>query len=492
MPRFVGPGFLMPLAVAALLSMTTGQALANHVQCGDPIYQDTTLDSDLIDCPLTGIVIGADDVTLDLNGHTIDGAPGSGDGVYSGDHHGLRVRDGTIQEFRNGVRFETHGNPGPWREYEGGFRYPSTDALGGHIVRGLTVRDNTVSGIDVSGSSHNRIEDNRLYSNRFCGISLTGFASGSAIKRNFASEGFYGIYFEAFGGQVQGNHVSHNLVGGLLGYSLNSRVEENIASGNDGTGIELASHESEVAGNVASGNSWDGIGIGRIGARGATSSRIRKNVVFGNSHDGIALRSEEQWANPPPDHESEENSVEANLVSNNGRHGIFAFTTYGNRFERNRLTGNAATGMTLVFPRRNLIARNVAADNATGGIAVVGRASANEENLIERNSALRNGGAGITTDGFHNRVERNFANSNLGDGILIMNMQANWIEANVANGNGDDGIELNDEAPSLVTRNRANRNRDLGISAIEGVIDGGGNTARGNGNPIQCFNIACR
>jgi hypothetical protein len=152
MPRFVGPGFLMPLAVAALLSMTTGQALANHVQCGDPIYQDTTLDSDLIDCPLTGIVIGADDVTLDLNGHTIDGAPGSGDGVYSGDHHGLRVRDGTIQEFRNGVRFETHGNPGPWREYGGGFRYPSSDALGGHIVRGLTVRDNSVSGIDVSGS----------------------------------------------------------------------------------------------------------------------------------------------------------------------------------------------------------------------------------------------------------------------------------------------------------------------------------------------------
>ena len=43
------------------------------MNCGDEITADTTLDSDLIDCPNNGIVIGADGVTLDLNGHTIDG-----------------------------------------------------------------------------------------------------------------------------------------------------------------------------------------------------------------------------------------------------------------------------------------------------------------------------------------------------------------------------------------------------------------------------------
>ena len=56
----------------ALLALTAGQALANHVQCGDVITQDTTLDSDLR-CPNNGIVIGADDITLDLRGHTITG-----------------------------------------------------------------------------------------------------------------------------------------------------------------------------------------------------------------------------------------------------------------------------------------------------------------------------------------------------------------------------------------------------------------------------------
>ena len=41
------------------------QASAGHVSCGDTITTDTTLDSDLLDCPSNGIVIGAADITLD-------------------------------------------------------------------------------------------------------------------------------------------------------------------------------------------------------------------------------------------------------------------------------------------------------------------------------------------------------------------------------------------------------------------------------------------
>ena len=41
--------------------------------CGETITANTTLYADLTDCPNEGIVIGADDVTLDLNGHSIDG-----------------------------------------------------------------------------------------------------------------------------------------------------------------------------------------------------------------------------------------------------------------------------------------------------------------------------------------------------------------------------------------------------------------------------------
>ena len=63
----------LALVVAGFTVLGGGQALASHVGCGDTITTDTTLDSDLANCPNNGIVIGADNITLDLNGHTIDG-----------------------------------------------------------------------------------------------------------------------------------------------------------------------------------------------------------------------------------------------------------------------------------------------------------------------------------------------------------------------------------------------------------------------------------
>ena len=84
MPRLIGPGLLTLLTVVTLL-VSGSQALANHVRCGDVITQDTTLDSDLIDCPGDGIVIGASDITLDLGGHTVDGdGVGCGGGIANG------------------------------------------------------------------------------------------------------------------------------------------------------------------------------------------------------------------------------------------------------------------------------------------------------------------------------------------------------------------------------------------------------------------------
>ena len=87
-----------------------GSALANHVQCGDTITQDTTLDSDLIDCPGNGIVVGAAGVTLDLGGHTIDGAGesllepiGVSAGSFPAGISGVVIENGSIRDFPFGV-----------------------------------------------------------------------------------------------------------------------------------------------------------------------------------------------------------------------------------------------------------------------------------------------------------------------------------------------------------------------------------------------------
>src|SRR2546425_4568987 len=98
----------------ALFALSGGQALASHVSCGDTITQDTKLNSDLVNCPGDGVVIGADNITLDLNGHTIDGdvASTTGLGVANGKctslgcvqgYDGVTIEHGTVKEFGTGV-----------------------------------------------------------------------------------------------------------------------------------------------------------------------------------------------------------------------------------------------------------------------------------------------------------------------------------------------------------------------------------------------------
>jgi hypothetical protein len=84
--------FVFAVALVAVLGLSAGQASANHVQCGDTITQDTRLDSDLMNCPGNGIVIGADNIKLDLKGYLIDGDGAGLSGLISGirteDHAG--------------------------------------------------------------------------------------------------------------------------------------------------------------------------------------------------------------------------------------------------------------------------------------------------------------------------------------------------------------------------------------------------------------------
>jgi hypothetical protein len=105
------------LALAVASAIGGGRALASHVSCGAVITTDTTLDSDLIDCPNNGIVIGADDITLDLNGHLIDGdgTPFADchprkeicdTGVVNEGHDGVTVSDGSVREFFFGLDIE--------------------------------------------------------------------------------------------------------------------------------------------------------------------------------------------------------------------------------------------------------------------------------------------------------------------------------------------------------------------------------------------------
>jgi parallel beta-helix repeat protein len=66
----------------------------------------------------------------------------------------------------------------------------------------------------------------------------------------------------------------------------------------------------------------------------------------------------------------------------------------------------------------------------------------------------------------------------------------NRVVENTANGNTDAGIFV-ELAGNTLTRNVTNDNQLDGISAPPGTIDGGGNTATGNGNTNCSAGIQC-
>lgn len=82
------------------------------VTCGQTITQNTVLTADVGPCPANlgnGIIIGADNITLDLNGHQVLGTPGllnDAAGIYVFRRTGVTVKNGTVRDFDCGVAIE--------------------------------------------------------------------------------------------------------------------------------------------------------------------------------------------------------------------------------------------------------------------------------------------------------------------------------------------------------------------------------------------------
>src|SRR5215469_6134352 len=104
------------LAAGGLVAVTGGLAQAGTLHCGQVITVDTRLTSDLVGCPDNGIVIGADNITLDLNGHVIagDGKPVTScppdadcdigvDNNIAGAYSHVTITGGSIRRFDVGV-----------------------------------------------------------------------------------------------------------------------------------------------------------------------------------------------------------------------------------------------------------------------------------------------------------------------------------------------------------------------------------------------------
>jgi parallel beta-helix repeat protein len=348
---------IVALLAAGVLSLGATPAPASTVTCGATITTDTTLHHDLTDCAGNGLVIGADNIRLNLNGHTVDGNDAEdvcpGEVIYCDDginnaagHTGITIKGGTIHRFDIGV--------------------VAVDA-DDNVLRELTTSHNAV-GIQLNHSAAGRIANNSVTDNFFHGVLLLNSSDRNRVETNVLSGNESGIsLWHSDHNDVRNNVVSH---------SFESAI-----------GVDNGSVGNSLRANLLTDNA-DSITMGE-----ARDTRISRNIVrrsgsFGSPDTGgfgILVSG------------SDDSTVDRNVVV--GGRGPAIFVTSLDTPE---------------ISDRNVISRNVANSTLYDGILVDADATAT---LIQRNSADRSGDDGIEVDAKGTTLSRNTANRNHDLGI---------------------------------------------------------------------------
>jgi large repetitive protein len=303
------------------------EAARQQPSCGETITADTTLDGDLLDCPNNGIVIGADEITLDLNGHRIKGdgkefaaCPDReicDVGLVNDGHDGVKVKGGSTREFGVGVLIAGASDnrvrdisssknvffgavvAGSTRSEirAGSFSHnipPEGDGIGlfgsDHItIAGNSIQDNPGPGIHVADSTDNLIKGNRLSGNgpailveganrnemrenrvsRGGGI-LVGPGNRNVIARNHVSRAQ-----ESISATGRENLIARNVVVDARGRGISLGVD--FADGPDFGGVDNVVRRNEVRGSGG-----DAFLVNHKG-----SYVLKRNVASGAKDDGF-------------------------------------------------------------------------------------------------------------------------------------------------------------------------------------------------------------
>jgi large repetitive protein len=361
-------------AVAAVVPAAQPAAGAgSDVSCGQTLTKSTTLTNDLVDCSGNGLLVGADNVTIDLNGHTIDGTnsrkPGTAAIETKGQRANVTIVNGTVSDFYfDGVALSGRGD----------------------VVRKLTVRNIGV------GCRQGDI---------CAGITLMN-CRGCTVADSVVSNAVHA--FRVNGISVYGSPGAH--------------VERNRVQRNAGEGIEMfQSPAGRIVGNTVEQNKGDGIQVNS----GSDSTWVTGNEARGNRNAGIAVGA------------SRKAHVLGNKVSGNGDVGLLLFDLDDSVARGNRARGNGTgivlyAGQAGVAQfggkhgaRRDQLVANIASRNVRAGIRVRGDGGKDraDYNVLSRNTANTNGrDGGIVLEGSatRNKLRGNTANANAGHGITAI------------------------------------------------------------------------
>jgi parallel beta-helix repeat protein len=341
----------LALSVAAV-AFSSAPASARTLACGQVITTSVTLEADLLDCPGDGLVVGANGITIDLNGHTIAGRYGGDscqsdclgeDGIDNrAGYDRVTVRNGTIRTFETGVALV-----GVARSRLSGLT----------IVARAPIAYPRV-GVSVVGSSRNVVD----------GVTVTG--GGPSL-----------LLSDSDRNTIAGNHLSGELsqhagdAVQVLAGSNHNRLAGNTIDAN-GAGLVLRDSRA----NVAAGNSIDTGLSDAVTLTGATSNVLRGNTVSTDGPTwGIRLSGNL-------------NLLDSNRITAAYRGGIEVLGVL-NAVQSNTIADAGIDGDAIAVGRRawvTFLTGNLTSGAGDDGIDVDGPTT-----LLRRNTSTDNGDLGI-------------------------------------------------------------------------------------------------
>ncbi|MDQ6616563.1 MAG: right-handed parallel beta-helix repeat-containing protein [Actinomycetota bacterium] len=291
-------------------------------QCGEVIVKNITLSADIGPCPSTvdGIVIGADNITVNLNGHRISG-PGPGKGT--GSHAGIRLTQ------RRGVNITGGGVRG----FDAGIALVGSS---GNTITNMTVRNNVAPLVTANGFEGSEFGD---------GIVLM-FSGGNRIAHNVITANGVFDNIGILGLGSDNNTITANTITNEVGDSL---------QGTNGVGnginispfldLTLPGRGNSLLANNIVGNTVSGNYTGGIASQSNLGATIAHNVITDNGllnpHPGNGIGIFHNQRAVPNLYDV----VDSNVIHGNAGNGIDVFG------DHNRFTNNNATGNALVNPR---------------------------------------------------------------------------------------------------------------------------------------------
>jgi parallel beta-helix repeat protein len=259
-------GVALVLAAVVALLLWPPNAGGATVACGQSITQDTRLDNDL-SCPFQALSIGADNVTLDLNGHRIAGAPA----IVTG-REGATIENGVIEATGPvgppGIQLDqAHGTTlrGLWVV---GFRIergPFSLGIDVNESHGVTIRGSVVYGhgaaLRLLGSGDNRVLENAFVNNG--SAVLLSDADRNRVVANLLQDNGLAINAGGNRNHIRANDARQNEIGIIASCGQGSVLRANRTRRNRANGIQVEACASGTLlwQNVARRNGADGIHV---------------------------------------------------------------------------------------------------------------------------------------------------------------------------------------------------------------------------------------